>query len=94
MTTSLKVILAAAAISVLASPVMAESGRQTVSSDEWNAAGETQHAARPPANIARAHGSVSHSRASRFVPAAGTEEAKQIRIDDCVHVTFPQCGGL
>jgi hypothetical protein len=94
MTTSLKVILTAAAIAVLASPVMAESGRLAVSSDNWQAAGEAQHAATPPANIARAHGSVSHSRASRFVPAAGTEEGKQIRIDDCVHVAFPQCSGL
>jgi hypothetical protein len=46
------------------------------------------HAA-PVAGISSAHGSVAG--AGRLVP--GLFEGSQTRIDDCVHVTFPQCGG-
>jgi hypothetical protein len=71
-----KVILAAAAIAVLASPVMAQA--------------ESHRHAAPSASIANARGSVGHTRTGRFAPAVPVE-GSQIRLDDCIHVTFPQC---
>jgi hypothetical protein len=64
MKTNLKVILAALAIAVLASPVMAQSASH-------------------PHN---AHGSVARANTAPVV------EGSQIRIDDAVHVAFPQQG--
>jgi hypothetical protein len=78
MRTNLKVILAAAAIAVLASPVMAESA--------------SHPPAAPAASIANARGSVAHTRTNRLAPAAAVQ-GSQIRLDDCIHVTFPQCDG-
>ncbi len=78
MRTSLKVILAAVAIAALASPVMAQSRSHP-------------HAA-PSASIANARGSVAHIRTGRFAPGV-VVEGSQIRLDDCVHVAFPQCDG-
>jgi hypothetical protein len=74
MNTSLKVILTAIGVAVLASPVMAQP--------------ESHRAA--AASISNAHGS-SHTRTSR-VGSGVSVEGSHIRIDDCVHVTFPQCG--
>ena len=62
MKTNLKVILTAAGIAVLASPVMAQS----------------------PSRLHNAHGSVA---------TAPVVEGSQIRIDDAVHVAFPQQSG-
>jgi hypothetical protein len=81
--TSLKAILAATATAVLASPVMAQSGMLS----------EPGPNASPPAGISRAHGSVAHGRASGLAPPAADEERRHFRLDDCVHVAFPQCGG-
>jgi hypothetical protein len=76
MNTSLKVILTAIGIAVLASPVMAQSESNT----------------RPAASISNAQGSVASGRAIR-VGHWTSSELGQYRLDDCVHVTFPQCGG-
>jgi hypothetical protein len=78
MRASLKVMLVATAIAAAASPVMAQS--------------EPRAYAGPSASIANARGSVAHTRASRLLPweAGG---GNQIRLDDCVHVAFPQCDG-
>ena len=78
MRTSLKMILAATAIAVVASPVMAQS--------------ESRAYADRSASIANARGSVAHTRTSRL-PAWGAGGGTQIRLDDCVHVAFPQCDG-
>jgi hypothetical protein len=76
MSTSLKLILAATAIAVVASPVMAQS--------------QSRAYARPSASIANARGSVAQTR--RLLPSAAIG-GNQIRLDDCVHVAFPQCDG-
>jgi hypothetical protein len=57
MKTNLKVILAAAAITVVTSPVLAQSsGILTVSPEDWQqATAPAQHVATPPKNIERAH---------------------------------------
>ena len=78
MRTNLKVILAAAAIAALASPVMAASASH-------------RHAA-PSASIANARGSVAHTRTNRLAPGVAVEGGR-IRLDDCVHIPFPQCDG-
>jgi hypothetical protein len=81
MRTSLKVVMAAIGVAVLASPVMAQS--------------ESHPSAAPSAattSISNARGSVVHTRTTRSGPAANIE-GSQIRLDDCVHVAFPQCGG-
>jgi hypothetical protein len=44
----------------------------------------------PSAGIANARGSVAHP--SRLLPW-GAVGGNQIRLDDCVHVAFPQCDG-
>jgi hypothetical protein len=75
---SLKVILAATAIAAVASPVMAHS--------------QSRAHAGPSASVANARGSVAHTRISRL-PAWGAVGGNQIRLDDCVHVAFPQCDG-
>jgi hypothetical protein len=77
MKTNLKVILTAVSVAVLASPAMAQS---------------ESHAARPAASISsHARGSAAHAHTSRVAPQAAAEES-HVRLDDCVHVTFPQCG--
>lgn len=77
MKTSLKVILTAVSIAVLASPVMAEPNSHS-------------HAARHAADISNAHGSVSRARVRRLRPTVANDSGR-IYIDDCVHVPFPQC---
>lgn len=74
MNTSLKVILTAVGIAVLASPVMAQ--------PESNS---------HPAAISTARGSVDRAHASRIERFAPVRASG--RLDDCVHVQFPQCGG-
>ena len=71
MNTSMKVILAAISVAVLASPVMAQ-----------------PESTRAPAAISNAHGSVDRAKTLR-VPTVQSGN----RLDDCVHVQFPQCGG-
>jgi hypothetical protein len=78
MRTSLKVILVATAIAAVASPVMAQS--------------QSPAYAGRSANIANAHGSVAHTRTGRLAPL-GSVGGNHIRLDDCVHVAFPQCDG-
>jgi hypothetical protein len=81
MNTNLKVILAAASLATLASPVLAQSLINRVYDE------------RPAANISNAHGSVAGLRTERSVRAAHTApvvEKKQIRLDDAEHVAFPQ----
>jgi hypothetical protein len=75
MRTSLNVILAATAITALASPVMAhsKSHRHTAPSAFPNAYGQVV-----PAYPERSYGRV--------------YEERQFGPNDCVHVTFPQCG--
>jgi hypothetical protein len=46
------------------------------------------HAAHSAPSVPRAYGSVTRAPAPGLVPGGG-----QIRLPDCVHVTFPQCGG-
>lgn len=78
MNTSLKVILSAVGVAFLASPVMAQS------TSNANTA--------PSVAITSAHGSASHTHAGR--DTRGHHYATQTpRVEDCVHVAFPQCGG-
>ena len=80
MSTKLKVILTAVSIAVLASPVMAQ---QT-------------DAKQQQAEISRAHGSThGHPRAHGHVTEAPVQVVPpaQSLVQDCIHVTFPQCGG-
>jgi hypothetical protein len=80
MRTSLKVILAATAIAVVASPVMAQ---------------ESRVYAAPSAGFANARGSVTRGSVAQTrtrLPWAAVG-GNQIRLDDCVHVAFPQCDG-
>jgi hypothetical protein len=103
MKTSLKVIITAASIAAIASPVMAQSGMMAISSDAWQGydawqRGTGQPASQMPANnIARAHGSVARAVSNARGSAAGARTApvieNQIQIDDAVHVQFPQQGG-
>jgi hypothetical protein len=76
MRTNLKVILTAVSVAVLASPAMAQS---------------ESHAVPPAASISHARGSAAHAHTGRLTPGTITE-GSQIRLDDCVHVAFPQCG--
>ena len=75
MNTSLKVVLTAIGIAVLASPVMAQ--------PESN-----PHAA----TISNARGSIAHARA-RATQTERVAPVPTVRLDDCIHVQFPQCGG-
>jgi hypothetical protein len=43
-------------------------------------------------STSNARGSAAHIRTIRAGTATPVE-GSQIRLDDCVHVTFPQCGG-
>ena len=49
------------------------------------------HAARSAIG-SNARGSVAHTRTTRLAPG-GAVPGSQIRLDDCMHVTFPQCDG-
>jgi hypothetical protein len=77
MKTNLKVILTAVSVAVLASPAMAESESHAV----------------PAAASVSSHprGSAAHAHAARLAPETVTE-GSHVRLDDCVHVAFPQCG--
>jgi hypothetical protein len=78
MNTSLKVIMTAIGIAVLASPVMAQEGTNS----------------RPvPARVVNAHGSVSQARAHRAASAEAVAEGSHIHVEDCIRTAFPQCGG-
>ncbi len=74
MNTSLKMVLTAIGVAVLASPVMAQPEPHRAS-----------------AKVSNAHASAPHAHAVRVRPGV-TVEGNHIRIDDCVHVAFPQCG--
>jgi hypothetical protein len=76
MNASLKVILTAVGVAVLASPVMAQ---------------PDSHRAAPAASVSNAHGSASQTRTKRAESGAAVV-GSHFRLDDCVHVTFPQCG--
>jgi hypothetical protein len=79
MNISLKVMLTAIGIAVLASPVMAQPASQPESNP---------HAA----TISNARGSIAHARA-RATQTERVAPVPTVRLDDCVHVQFPQCGG-
>jgi hypothetical protein len=74
MKSNLKVILAAIGITALASPALAQSASHA-------------RAARSPARISTAHGSVARTHIGIVV------ERNQIHVKDCVRVAFPQCSG-
>jgi hypothetical protein len=48
-----------------------------------------QLSAQPSHDVYDARGWAGHTRSA---PGGGVE-GRQIRLDDCVHVAFPQCGG-
>ena len=79
MSTNLKVILAAVGVAVLASSVTAQSEPR-------------HHAAHAAPSVPRAYGSVAPAPAWGPPPGAVTGGG-QFRLNDCVRVTFPQCGG-
>ncbi len=79
MRANLKVILAAIGVAVLASPVAAQSEPR-------------HHAAHPAPGVSRTYGSTLPAPAWRPAPGVITGGG-QFRVPDCVHVTFPQCGG-
>jgi hypothetical protein len=96
MRTNLKVVLATLGIAVLASPVMAQSliprpdvelSAANISNARGSAIASNAHG-----SVSNARGSAAHTRASR-AGAAAPIEGSEIRLDDCVHVAFPQCGG-
>ncbi len=86
MKTNLKVIAAAIGVAVLASPALAQSESHP-------------HAAQSAAGISNAHGSAANARGSvartrtNLLGPGAANEGGQIRLDDCTHVAFPQCGG-
>ncbi len=77
MKTNLKVILMIASVAALASPALAYSESRTTPS----AVSISSHA----------RGAAARDHTGRLAPEAVTEGSHS-RIDDCVHVTFPQCG--
>lgn len=81
MNTKLKVILTAMSIAVLASPVMAET-------DSNRSAAEISHA-HASAHVRHQAYARAHINESRMLAVPGNQPA----VEDCVHVTFPQCGG-
>jgi hypothetical protein len=78
MKTNLKMILTAAvSVAALASPALAQS---------------ESHAAPTTASIStHARGAAAHAHTGRLATESVTEDSR-IRLDDCVHVAFPQCG--
>ena len=76
MNTSLKVMVTAIGIAVLASPVMAQPD-------------SNPHAA----TISNARGSIAHAHARATQTTERVAPVPAVRLDDCVHVQFPQCGG-
>jgi hypothetical protein len=93
MKTNLKVILTAVGIAVLASPAMAQSGYLTVSPENWQAAsGQGQYVASKPASIAGTYGYAARIRTHAVNESrqGGQEQGTQFRINDSVHVPFPQ----
>jgi hypothetical protein len=77
MKTNLKMILTAVSVAALASPALAQSESRATPT----AASISSHA----------RGAAAHDHTGRLAPEAVTEGSHS-RIDDCVHVTFPQCG--
>jgi hypothetical protein len=97
MKTKMKVFRAAMGIAVLSSPVAAQTWRDAnipVSTENvfWGLALAPLYA---PPLYGPAYGSVARAPAGRFVPGPGPAAVPVPlpRILDCVHVTFPQCGG-
>lgn len=89
-------ILAATGIAALASPVLAQTwwnASVPLSTDNvfWGLAYGPAYG--PPAYGPLAYGSVAHPSASRLAPGFVVVPPPLPRILDCVHVTFPQCGG-
>jgi hypothetical protein len=83
------VVLTAMGVAALASPVMAQTWRNSnnVPVSENNALWGLENA--PPHE--HAYGSSAHLQTSRIAP--GTGAVAPHRIIDCVHVPFPQCSG-
>lgn len=77
MNTKLKVIVTAASLAALASPVMAA---------ESNRSAEVAHAS---AHVRHHH---VYARA-RITDAPLVTPGHRPLVEDCIHVTFPQCGG-
>jgi hypothetical protein len=96
MKTSMKVMLAAAGVAVLASPALAQTRREPwipVSTDNvfWGlAVGPVIHEG--PAYGGPAYGSARPIAPGQVMPPGPVYGAPP-RILDCVHVTFPQCSG-
>jgi hypothetical protein len=79
MRTNLKVILATIGIAVLASPVMAHSERHH------------HHATRSTPGVSGTYGYIAPAPIGPVIgvmPLGGG----QVRVNDCIHTTFPQCG--
>jgi hypothetical protein len=74
MKTSLKVIITAASIAAVTSPVMAQSsGMMAISSDAWQrydawqrGTGQSEYTSQAPAKVAKAHGSVHKAKAGQL----------------------------
>jgi hypothetical protein len=78
MTTSMRVIIAAISVAVLASPVMAQQSEP--------------HPRASSASIARAQGSVIRNHARQVVVHREPVEGGQIHTDDCTPYIYAQCG--
>ena len=94
MKTTTIAILAAMGVALLASPVVAQTWQRTSPPlPEENVFWGLENT--PPQG--HTYGSIVRPRAGSFprgaVVAPGTADASAPRIIDCVHVTFPQCGG-
>ncbi len=93
-TTNLKVILTAIGVAILASPATAQSEmtRPHVEqptdniSSEYRSASHARHRASPEPGISAARGYVGRTH------NGDVNEGSKVRIDDCVHIPFPQCG--
>jgi hypothetical protein len=93
---SMKVILAATGVAVLASPIMGQTLRDAnipVSTDNvfWGLAVAPLYGPAYGRAYGPAYGSVARVPAGRFVP--GSVATPLPLILDCVHVPFPQCSG-
>ncbi len=51
-----------------------------------------QQSLQPSHDVYDARGSAAHTGASRLAPGVAIE-GRRIRLDDCIHVAFPQCDG-
>lgn len=79
MNTKLKVIVTAASLAALASPVMATESNRSAEAAQAHASAHVRHH--------HAYGR------ARITDTPMVTPGNRPLIDDCIHVTFPQCGG-